>query len=323
MNNTTRELPKTFLQCFSLYRTEDRYVRDTALAVIYVSIIPLIICANLLLIIGIIKTKRNKFTASQILFLTLFLSDLTVAVVQLPMLLYIGWKPSFSTCLEIQIGFFGYIFPVCMSFTILDAISLDRYIHLVHNRLYKRVVTNKSLAVTIILAILVSSTWPILINRDLEISKVAKVFIAMSTYTGALLATGVILNIALLRNIKKTSQNLSIHQTLDSTLTKTITIILAAQVVAYLPVLVILNIAAYMLHNSTGNEVASKRDKAFLWTTILPQINAVGNSLIYFARNSRMRRYYYKLFTCGCKKIELENAVSPVPRNRCHEQAAS
>ena len=177
---------------------------------------------------------------------------------ELPMLLYIGWKPSLSTCLEIQIGFFGYIFPVCMSFIILDAISLDRYIHLMHNRLYKRVVTNKSLAVTIILAILVSSTWSILINRDLEISKVAKVFIAMSTYTGGLLATGVILNIALLRNIKKTSQNLSIHQTLDSTLTKTITIILAAQVVAYLPVLVILNIAAYMLHNSTGNEVASK-----------------------------------------------------------------
>ena len=145
----------------------------------------------------------------------------------------------------------------------------------------------------------------------------------MSTYTGALLATGVILNIALLRNIKKTSQNLSIHQTLDSTLTKTITIILAAQVVAYLPVLVILNIAAYMLHNSTGNEVASKRGKAFLWTTILPQINAVGNSLIYFARNSRMRRYYYKLFACGCKKKDLENAVSPVPLNRCHEQAAS
>lgn len=163
MNNTT--------QCFSLYRTEDGYVRDTTLAVIYVIVIPLIIGANLLLIIGIIKTKRNKFTSSQVLFLTLFLTDLTVAVVQLPMLLYIGWKPNSSTCLEIQIGFFAYIFPVCMSFTILDAISLDRYIYIVHNRLHKKVVTNKSLAVIIILAILVSSNMVHTNNQRLRNKK--------------------------------------------------------------------------------------------------------------------------------------------------------
>ena len=127
MNNTTQDLPKKFLECFSLYRTEDGYVKNTLLAVIYASIIPLIIGGNLLLISGIIKTKRDKFTSSQILFLTLFLSDLTVAVVQLTMLLYIGWREN-STCLEIQIGFFVYVFPICMSFTILAAISLDRNI---------------------------------------------------------------------------------------------------------------------------------------------------------------------------------------------------
>ena len=47
---------------------EDGYVKNTLLAVIYASIIPLIIGANLLLISGIIKTKRDKFTSSQILF---------------------------------------------------------------------------------------------------------------------------------------------------------------------------------------------------------------------------------------------------------------
>ena len=68
MNNTTQDLPKKFLECFSLYRTEDGYVKNTLLAVIYASIIPLIIGANLLLISAIIKTKRDKFTSSQILF---------------------------------------------------------------------------------------------------------------------------------------------------------------------------------------------------------------------------------------------------------------
>ena len=177
-----------------------------------------------------------------------------------------------------------------------------------HNRHDKRIVTNKSLAVTIILAFLVSSMWPTLINKDLEITKVAKFSIALSAYTGALLAIGVILNLALLRHIKQISHNSSIHQTLDPTLTKTIAIILAAQVIAYIPVLIIFNIALYMLSTTTSNDVASKIGKTLLWKTILPQINAVANLLIYFTRNSRMRRYYYSLFTCGCKNKDLENA---------------
>ena len=177
-----------------------------------------------------------------------------------------------------------------------------------HNRHDKRIVTNKSLAVTIILAFLVSSMWPTLINKDLEITKVAKFSIALSAYTGALLAIGVILNIALLRHIKQISHNSSIHQTLDPTLTKTIAIILAAQVIAYIPVLIIFNIALYMLSTTTSNDVASKIGKTLLWKTILPQINAVTNLLIYFTRNSRMRHYYYRLFTCGCKNKDLENA---------------
>lgn len=177
-----------------------------------------------------------------------------------------------------------------------------------HNRHDKRIVTNKSLAVTIILAFLVSSMWPTLINKDLEITKVAKFSIALSAYTGALLAIGVILNIALLRHIKQISHNSSIHQTLDSTLTKTVAIILATQVIAYIPVLIIFNIALYMLSTTTSNDVASKIGNTLFWKTILPQINAGANLLIYFTRNSRMRRYYYRLFTCGCKNKDLENA---------------
>lgn len=165
--------------------------------------------------------------------------------------------------------------------------------------------------------------WPTLINKDLEITKVAKFSIALSTYTGALLAIGVILNIALLRHIKQISHNSSIHQTLDSTLTKTIAIILATQVIAYIPALIIFNIALYMLSTTTSNHVASKIGNTLFWKTILPQINAGANLLIHFTRNSRMRRYYYKLFTCGYKNKDLENAVSPVPRVEGHGQAAS
>ena len=161
--------------------------------------------------------------------------------------------------------------------------------------------------------------WPTLINKDLEITKVAKFSIALSAYTGALLAIGVILNIALLRHIKQISHNSSIHQTLDPTLTKTIAIILAAQVIAYIPVLIIFNIALYMLSTTTSNDVASKIGKTLLWKTILPQISAVANLLIYFTRNSRMRHYYYRWM----QKQRFGKRISPVLRVEGHGQAAS
>lgn len=58
------------------------------LAAIIASFIPFIINVNLSLIFGINKTKRNKFTWSQILLLTLLSSELTFGLVQLPVQIY-------------------------------------------------------------------------------------------------------------------------------------------------------------------------------------------------------------------------------------------
>ena len=82
MNNTIR-FPHRLSKCILLFRTKDANIR-TLLSAVYGSLIPLIMSLNLLLILGIIKTKKKKFTSSQILFLTLFVSDLTFGVVQIP-----------------------------------------------------------------------------------------------------------------------------------------------------------------------------------------------------------------------------------------------
>ena len=77
-------------QCVTLIaRTNDANLRNQLLNVVYAILIPLIITTNV--IFGIIKLKRNKFTSSQILFLTLFSSDLTFGEVQLPIQIYILW----------------------------------------------------------------------------------------------------------------------------------------------------------------------------------------------------------------------------------------
>ena len=77
MNNTT-QFPQRFPECVLLFGTKDvnNLTQTILLSAVYRSLIPLIIGANLLSILGLIKTKRSKFTSSQILFLTLFVSEL-------------------------------------------------------------------------------------------------------------------------------------------------------------------------------------------------------------------------------------------------------
>ena len=54
-------------------RTNDSNLRNQLLNVVYAILIPLMIAANVLVIFGIIKLNRNKFTSSQILFLSFIL----------------------------------------------------------------------------------------------------------------------------------------------------------------------------------------------------------------------------------------------------------
>ena len=306
MNSTEQK----FSGYTSLVITNDENATKNRLIEIYAGLIPLIVSVNLLLIFGIIKTKRNKFTSSQILFLALFMSDLTFGVVQLPIQIYLLQKSSVPTCFEFQINAFTIAFPIFMSGTILLVISADRYIIVINSEYHKRTITNKALTIIIILLILSSFTFATLdtfFRVKLGIKKLAIICTAMSAYTGILLATGVAFNIALLKKVKEKTKNSSFQQALDSNLTKTIFIIIGIIIAAYLPFMTALNIAAYAFYNETGKHFILKA-MGGLFLTLLPiQINAVLNSIIFFTRNSRIRRYYYKFFSCR----KLKSTVSP------------
>ena len=83
----------------------------------------MIVSVNLVLTFGIIKTKRNKFTSSQISFLALFMSDMTFGVVQLPIQIYVLQKSSVTTCFEFHLSAFTITFPTFMSGTVVSDIS--------------------------------------------------------------------------------------------------------------------------------------------------------------------------------------------------------
>ena len=126
MNNNIR-FPKRLSKYILLFHTKDANIR-ILLTAVYGSLIPLIMGGNLLLILGRIKTTKKKFTSSQILFSTLFVSDL---------------KSNEPTCFEVQLSAFSMSFPTCISFNLLCIISIERYVYVVYNGFYTRIVTKK------------------------------------------------------------------------------------------------------------------------------------------------------------------------------------
>ena len=305
MNNATNQFPLRKPKCFTFTRTRQAGVIGEPLFVIYASLIPLIVGANLLSIFGIIKTKRRNFTSSQILFLTLFLSDITIGAVQIPIQIYVKWGSSNPSCFQTQLNAFLRAFPVSMSGTILCVISVDRYINVVYNAFHKRIVTNKLLAIILILVALISAMWGTLdaqLKTETQVTKAAHFYIALSAYTGTTLVTGIVFNVALLRNVKQKTQHSSLQQALDARFTNTIAIIVFVRVAAYLPLLIAFSFAGYALNHPTEKKSIQRKGANVLRTMISPQINAVLNSVIYVARNSRMKRYYYRLLNCETEK---------------------
>ena len=200
-----------------------------------------------------------------------------------------------------------------MSFNLLCAISIERYIYVAHNRFYTRIVSKKLLAIVIVCLILISFIWAATdahLRAKLDIVKLAKTYIALSAYAGTVLAVGIVFNVALLRNVKRKTQKSSVQHTLDSSLTKTIGLIIGIMVAAYLPAIIAINIAAYAYISSADKFYIKKRGSALLWALMPSQFNAVLNSVIYLTRNSRMRRYYSKFFNCRNKENKMTQVDS-------------
>ena len=291
MNNTTK--------CFSFFRSQQKDVEKTSVTALYACLSPTIVCVNLLSIIGIIKTKRNKFTSSQILFLALFFSDMTIGAVQLPLEIYLIWKSGSPTCVEINLSQILLILTIAVSGNILCVIPIDRYIHVAHRRRHERIVTNKILAITITLVILIAFTCAVSTNLFYE----SYIFFTLVTCEGIIFILGVWLNVGILKNVRvRTENSIAQHSTVNATLTKTISLIVAMMLIAYVPLIVHISIIQYAIRNWTNFHSTMKVVKSVRWTMIPSQLNAVFNSVIYVIRSSRIKRYYYNFLNCKNNK---------------------
>ena len=303
MNDTSPFYSVLTKGCISLQGTKVGKPTKLSFTVIYTILIPFIVSSNLLAIIGIIKTKKNKFTVCQILFIVLFLSDLSFGAIQLPVQLHFIKKITDPTCLLTRIMAFLIVFPICMSGATLCLISIDRYLHVTQARYYKRIVTSKTLTLTIILLVAVSFMFGLLHAIFLgkrDFVKVAKLYIGLSIYEGLFLTISVFFNIALLRNVKLKIKTSSLTQaTLNTSLTKTIALIVAAMVVTYIPLIIMLNIATYIFF--TDHTMILKTALHTQWSLLPLYFNSTFNSVIYMAKSMPIKKFYYALIRC--KKI--------------------
>ena len=299
MNNTTKNFVNGRWNCFSFFRSQRKDVEKISITAIYACLIPSIICVNLFSIIGIIKTKRNKLTSSQILFLALFFSDMTIGAVQLPLEIYLIWKSGSPTCLEINLSQNLLILTIAMSGNILCVIPIDRYIHVAHSRRHERIVTKKVLAITITLIIVISFACAVSTN----LFRKSYVFFALATCEGIIFMLGVWLNVGILKNVRvRTENSIAQHSTVNANLTKTISLIVAMMLIAYVPLIVHMSIIQYAIRNWTNFHSTLKLVKSVRWTMIPSQLNAIFNSVIYVIRSSRMKRYYYNVLNCKNSK---------------------
>ena len=289
-------------KCIALHGTRDGRATRLPFTIIYAILIPLIIGANIMTIIGIIKTKGNKFTVSQILFIVLFISDLSFGAIQLPLKIYLIWNVTDPTCLVTQTIAFCLIFPICMSGATLCVISIDRYFYVTQARYYnEKTLTSKTLTLTIFLLIAISFTFSLLhaiYTSKGDLAQLVRFYIALSIYEGTFLILSVLFNIALLRNIKlRTSISFLPQATLHTNiLTKTIALIVAAMVVTYIPLITTLIITAYI--TSTDPSKVVKISLELQWSLIPSYFNAILNSVIYISKNSSIKNFYKRLIKC-------------------------
>ena len=106
----------------------------------------------------------------------------------------------------------------------------------------------------------------------------------MTVYMGTMQAVSVVLYAVLLRNVKQTTKKSSLPQGFDSSLTKTIAVIVVIMVVTYFPLRVSLNVFAYALLKSTDKHYIQELGDDLLWTILPCQMNAIINSLIYLVK---------------------------------------
>ena len=305
-SNTTQPifiLPK----CITTFR-EDTVggSHQIILTTIYAANMLAIIIFNLMLIVGICKTrkKNKKFTNSNKLFLILCTSDLLAGVVLMPLQIYfINLIPNVE-CMHTAVRAFWSAFPVVFSGTNILVITLGRYLMMVQNEFYHKRFSKKRLLVTIVvIEVTISLAWAfwyVFTTQSLDRENAAAFYIGMSCYQLCFLSFVVILNIMMVQHVKHSRKNTTLtnHDRAENILSRTVSLISLTLILCYIPGTVATGTAGFYSLYSKDRESVRKVTVALIYCFLPTQINSSVNAIIYLSRNTRIKSYY-KSICCG------------------------
>ena len=275
------------------------------LTTIYAANMVAIIIFNMLLVVGICKTrKKKKFTNSNKLFLILCTSDLLAGIVLMPLQIYfINLVPNME-CMHTAIRAFWNAFPVVLSGTNILVITLDRYLMMVKNEFYHKWFSTKRLLVAVVMIEVTISLawalWYVFTTQSLDRKNAAAFFIGLSCYQLCLLSCVVILNIMMVRHVKHSRKDTTLtnHDRAENILSRTVSLISLTLILCYIPGTIATGTAGFYALHSKDRESIRKVTVALIYCFLPTQINSSVNAIIYLSRNTRIKSYY-KSICCG------------------------
>lgn len=299
-NNTRRfAIPECFLTF-----TQDILKNNNGnmLTVFYSFNMLFVFVMNTALIIGLVQTKNKTMTRSNKLFIFLSVSDLSVGLVLMPLLLYhLQISPDIS-CLEVAVRAFWVTFPVILSGTHILLISVDRYLMIAMNNWYKKRFTDKVVLLLIVIEVLIAFSWGFgyaFITQGMDLKKTGTYFICLGIFEAIILTLAMKINLMVRATVYATTAKtttLQLNQkNYSRRLSTTILFITISLVICYMPSVIALIATGVFFFYSTNPTHIRNIIIALIWSLLPASLNSGLNSTIYVLRNTRIRKYYKSL----------------------------
>lgn len=274
-----------------------------------------ILITNVTVIIGIIGTKQANLFSYKLLIVICF-TDFFLGVFSVPVSIMVMYKiPScqlvtMKRLLDIGLGYFSLINMMCL--------SLDRYIFVTKQEIYKKL-TNKarflltlfaSIALSSLLTIYGHCSWS---NKDFLL-ELANQLCLLASIQAFLFLMMITINVLLVRYVRKNakvmkskSQNQT-RRNYESKVTQTIAIITIVYLLTNLPCFLSTIYSAVLLYKRHSNRVQA--GNLFVWAKIPFLMNAGLNSVVVIMKNTKIKNYYRKKFTNRVGILDSSNDMS-------------
>ena len=303
-NNTTiinTTIPTAKRQfCFTVF--DDKSIdgiRGVALQLTFILEIVFIIIPNILLIYGLLKTKKT-FSTVQRLLIFLHILDLSVGMFVAPIHAIVVGLSSIEGCTLLQAQAFVIVFFPLMAGFVLTLLCFIRYHEIAHTKLHKTVERKGFVYAVIVASTLLSlifAIWYAGNRKNADIMSHIYFFITVGSCSTVSLLIIMITNTMLITFVSKSTKNNPVLKNVGrnrKNVTKAIILMLTSIAICYVPFL-ILFISTGVLLLQINQDALNTIYIILPWTQVPVLLSSGLNSLIYITQTKTIIRFYKSL----------------------------